>query len=231
MKKRNPIGKRLRLARLMRGLTQVQLAEMVGIKQQTIMRIEQLRHDSTPLVVELAIALGVDAYWLATGKERFTITLSKGHSQWIIQENKNLPMMVPYIPLITWEEAGKIRRACDVKDFAKREKFPLLGRAGGNSFALEFQGVSMFGQQPKDYNFSDGDILIFDPDFKPKHSDFVLTRLPDQSAACLRQLTHETDGYYLRPLNTQFQAQKIMDFSCIFAILAFRCTFFDQADE
>lgn len=58
---------RLKDSRETLGLTQAELAARLGKKQSFIGNLEAGSRRSTPLIAELAHALGVDAYWLKTG--------------------------------------------------------------------------------------------------------------------------------------------------------------------
>lgn len=58
---------RLKQSREALGLTQAELAAKVGKKQSFIGNIEAGSRKSSPLIAEIAHALGVDAYWLKTG--------------------------------------------------------------------------------------------------------------------------------------------------------------------
>lgn len=62
-------AKRLRAERKRCGFDQATLAKLCGHKGQSfISNLENEVNDCTPSIVELAHALGVDAYWLKTGK-------------------------------------------------------------------------------------------------------------------------------------------------------------------
>jgi transcriptional regulator with XRE-family HTH domain len=58
---------RLKDSRESLDLTQAELAAKLGKKQSFIGNLEAGSRTSTPLIAELAHALGVDAYWLKTG--------------------------------------------------------------------------------------------------------------------------------------------------------------------
>lgn len=64
------VGMRLRHARKLRGLTQVELAKASGVKQATISELEtgESRSPWGTNLVALAIALKVGTEWLANGK-------------------------------------------------------------------------------------------------------------------------------------------------------------------
>jgi len=64
-------GERLKKARLEKELTQVQLAEAVGIAQATLAQIERgTRQASPPLVAEFATTLGCTADSLIFGEKQ-----------------------------------------------------------------------------------------------------------------------------------------------------------------
>ena len=62
------IGTRIKEARRDRKLTQKQLADKVGIKQPTLLELENGDLTGTTLIASFAAALGVNALWLETGK-------------------------------------------------------------------------------------------------------------------------------------------------------------------
>lgn len=62
------LGKRLKHARLERGLTQQQLASASGVKQSDISKLERGGSNTTTGVVRLAKALNCSAEWLDTGE-------------------------------------------------------------------------------------------------------------------------------------------------------------------
>lgn len=64
----NTLGKRLKHAREVAGLSQQALAEQVGIRQQTIQKIEAGIRKRTTRILEIAAAVKVDATWLLTGQ-------------------------------------------------------------------------------------------------------------------------------------------------------------------
>jgi transcriptional regulator with XRE-family HTH domain len=61
-------GLRLRWARDLAGVTQVDLARQVGCGQALISKLERQKTKGSGKTAELAHWLGVDAYWLATGE-------------------------------------------------------------------------------------------------------------------------------------------------------------------
>lgn len=66
MGSRSEFGSRLRAARKHAGLTQKQLAPIVGMSQSNLSELEVSGH-SSGMTTQLARACGVNAHWLATG--------------------------------------------------------------------------------------------------------------------------------------------------------------------
>lgn len=61
------LGERLKAAREHAGLTQQELESRTGVKQATISKIELGKSETTTFAVQLAVACGVRAEWLALG--------------------------------------------------------------------------------------------------------------------------------------------------------------------
>ena len=62
------IGDRIKAVRKERGYNQTQLAKKAGSAQSTISMLERGERTERPDIIGIAHALGVDAYWLKTGK-------------------------------------------------------------------------------------------------------------------------------------------------------------------
>lgn len=67
MENLDTLASRLKLARKLRGISQVELAKRLGTGQSTIASIESGRNHGSGYLVHLAGALDVDSTWLATG--------------------------------------------------------------------------------------------------------------------------------------------------------------------
>ncbi len=66
---RQAMGDRLRSAREVRGLTQRQLAEKLGVAVNTVWRWENGERGFVDFYEDVAKILKVDAYWLLSGKK------------------------------------------------------------------------------------------------------------------------------------------------------------------
>lgn len=72
------IGQRLKQVRKERGLTQVELAARVGMKQSTLSDLELGKSAGTTNLAVVASVLGVNALWLETGRGERVAVVAKG---------------------------------------------------------------------------------------------------------------------------------------------------------
>lgn len=68
MKNLDTLGSRLRHARRKAKVSQDELANIVGVSQAVISKIERGDQDASTKINEFARALGCDAFWLSSGK-------------------------------------------------------------------------------------------------------------------------------------------------------------------
>lgn len=66
------LGQRLKIAREHAKLTQIELAERSGVKQQVISKIERGMQHDTGAIIPLARACGISPYWLDSGEGGMT---------------------------------------------------------------------------------------------------------------------------------------------------------------
>ncbi|WP_317472102.1 helix-turn-helix transcriptional regulator, partial [Cronobacter sakazakii] len=76
------LAERLKKAREKAGLSQLQLAEQVGLTQQSIAKIENGVTEQPRKIKQLALALGVTANWLQYGD----IDANGSYSEMIVKE-------------------------------------------------------------------------------------------------------------------------------------------------
>ena len=183
------LGNRVKEARLLRGIGQVDLAKCAGVGQTAISALEQRDSETSKFTQQIAKCLGVNPDWLATGKG---------------EPDYNNAFMVQQVPLISWVHAGEWSEANDpyvVGDAETWIPYAVTTRKDNNvtgsdrMFALRVSGVSM---EP---TFNEGDIIIVDPDQNPSHGSFVVVRLDDDNVATFKQLIIEHDKRYLKALN------------------------------
>jgi SOS-response transcriptional repressor LexA len=180
--------------------------------------------------IQLAEFLGVDPHWLATGEMRSEILLIKAGKRRAIADNPNSPLLASYVPLVSWQEAGKrIKSAYAIKDKRAYPAVQMTTNAGLGAFALTIEGDAMADARGKYISFLKDDLVFFDPDERPFLGCYVLARLPNDPTAILRRLDIESGRLYLLAQDERFPAIELRDKSLIIAVLVERCTRFDQA--
>ncbi|MGP2520490.1 XRE family transcriptional regulator [Pantoea allii] len=80
------LADRVRSRRETLGLTQTELADMVGIKQQSIADIEKGQTQNPRKLFELSVALQCSPQWLKTGVQESNANLLEGISTWDDEE-------------------------------------------------------------------------------------------------------------------------------------------------
>jgi SOS-response transcriptional repressor LexA len=185
------LAKRLKTARLKRGLTQEQLAKLARLQQTDVSKIERGKILKTTAIPALARALQCDPHWLDTGEEQ---------PEWDNQNNTAPgPEVRGKVPLISWVQAGQWAEIVD--NFAVGDAEAWLettAKPGRNAFALRIIGDSMDPKVP------DRSIVIFDPARGYHHGSLVLAKRTGDQQATFKQLWYDGATPYLKPLNQRY---------------------------
>ena len=188
---------RLKQARLKKKLTQEELAETVGIKQQAVQRIEAGKVKSTSYIVQLAQALDVTPEWLALGEDEAT-TLEKSG-----KPPTPLPAVsFASVPLLQWHEIDLIQRL--PLEAENLKMLPVFGNIGNQCFALQIKDNSMMNKNGDELSFLKEDYIIVDSTRTAHNGDYVIAKLPDSTQMTFRQLQVNGAERYLKALNTQY---------------------------
>lgn len=200
---RESLAARLKGARQAAGLTQAQLAELSGIAQSVISKIERGSTRNPEGLFELAKALNRDPFWLKTGNE----TPANN------QENITSVTNRGAVPLISWVAAGNFREIHDMFEPGEAEEWVEVSETqfGKNSFALRVSGDSMTSPYPGDLSFPDGCILIVDPARAASAGDFVIAKDVMTQQATFKKLAHDGGRWFLKPLNPSYPTIEIDD--------------------
>lgn len=204
--KNTSLGERIQQKMNELDITQEQLADMVGISQNSISKIIRgvtQRSKSTP---RIAKALGVSEIWLVYGdqvpttNEVFPIPNTD-----TINTYNNAGGLVP---VISWVAAGSFSNieALPADELVKWVPCPVPH--GPSTFALKVVGISMENPNGKP-SFEDGDIIYIDPERCPENKSFVIVTLDGSSQATFKQLIIELDGKYIQPLNPNWHEKII----------------------
>lgn len=195
------IGTRIKEARLLKKLTQKQLADKVRVKQPTLSQLESGKSEGSTLIASFATALGVSAYWLETGKgERELSKILQSNSSNVATSNIGLRK----IPIISYIQAGLMSEHIDIYSVGESYDYLLTDlEVSSNAFALEIKGDSMLPE------FKEGDKVIIDPTIEPRPSDFVVAKNGQDEATFKKYRPRSIDEsgkeiFELTPLNDDY---------------------------
>lgn len=199
------LAARVKHARLRLELTQQELANVSGLKQSDISKIERGQILRTTAVPALARALRCNPHWLDTGD---------GRAEWDNQNNTAAaPSLRGEVPLISWVQAGQWGEIVDNFQPGDAEEWiATTARVGRNAFALRIVGDSMAPKIP------DGSIVIFDPAKHYQHASLVLAKRTGDQVATFKQLWYDGATPYLKPLNDRYPMLEMPQDSRIIAV-------------
>ena len=187
------IAKRVKERRKVLGLTQYQLADLVGTAQTSIQKIERGDTKNPRNIEALARALECTPEFLQFG----------------IPDNKDInsniapgPTIKNTAPLISWVQAGAWSEITEIKAY-DAERFMCPVNCSDLTFVLKVQGISM---EPK---FDEGDLIFVDPEAECIHGSYVVARLDDDNQATFKQLIIEGGHKFLKAANPNWPEQLI----------------------
>ena len=185
------IAERVKERRKQLGLTQYQLADLVGVAQTSIQKLERGDTKNPRNIEALARGLQCSPEFLRFGiSDNINSNVAPG------------PTLKAAVPLISWVQAGAWSDINEVREFdADRYLCPV--KCSDQTFALKVQGVSM---EPK---FYDGDLIFVDPEADCIHGSYVVARLDDDNQATFKQLIIESGHKFLKAANPNWPEQLI----------------------
>jgi SOS-response transcriptional repressor LexA len=173
-------------ARLKAGLSQVQLAEKVGVSQAAINKIETGATLRPRRLHDFAKHLKVTEEWLQYGVGD-GLELVNTHEA--ISPSK-------MIPLISWVQAGAWSETVDnYQPGDADEHYPCPEKHSSSTFALTIVGESMYP------DFIPGEIIYVDPCVEAASGSCVVIRQNGDTEATFKQLMLDGSKKYLKALN------------------------------
>ncbi len=160
------MGRRIRQARLAKGLSQKKVADRFGISRAAVAQWEG--GDTNPGTAKLegvADILGVRIEWLTTGRGEADV------------DAESEIVSVPLIDLVT---AAHWPNAADRIEPGGPE-LPSDRKLGPNAFAIEIEDEAMAPE------FAPGDRIIADPAVEPRPGDFIVGWIHGSVKAVLRR--------------------------------------------
>ena len=180
------------------GLSQADVMRGTGAGRATVSGwINGSNSPSAKYMESLAKVLKTTSSWILNGQE-----------QKIDQLDNNVDLnplaTVIYAPVISWVQAGDFTDMESIGNLADCEKLPLVPGAGRRSFYLEVKGLS---NAPY---FEEGEKICIDPDYQLEEiqtGEMVVVKCND--TATFKALISESNGYFLKPLNPNWNEQVI----------------------
>lgn len=181
----NTLASRLKKARNYARLTQAQLSERSGVKQQMISKLELGQSFETSKLVELAIACGVRPEWLATEQGEMEAPAIASDSN-----AEPAPRLAPprRIPVVGTAQLGDDGYWAELEYPAGHgDGYILLPTRDAHAYALRCKGDSM---RPR---IRDGEFVVVEPGTPPIPGDEVLVKALD-GRVMVKTLLYRRDG-------------------------------------
>lgn len=157
------IGSRIRSRRQEVGLTQVELARIVGLSQATIAQLESGKRQKTRELVAIAKALKASPYYLATGKGTVDATGSE-------ETHQALAISATYMFFEEFSER------IFPNNIPGSEAFLSLRLDDPEAHGILIRGDGLLPR------IKDGEVVVLSPMFEPKSGDTVLVHFSDGKA-------------------------------------------------
>jgi SOS-response transcriptional repressor LexA len=171
--------------------TQSQISHLIGKKP--------IKNIGDKIAAEAEVAFNKPLGWLdhphRSSEEKF--------SPYLIEQNGQPGILCSQIPLISWEEVRQWHQiAYRYKPKSDESMISTTANVGPFAFALPVHGDSM--ESPTGTSFSEGSIIIADPDAAATLDSFVVVRISSDRGATLKQLITQGNKRYLKPLNRRY---------------------------
>lgn len=214
-------GERIKKARIKKGLSQQQLAEMLNVPQQTISNYERNIRGSDFIDKEffknLAKTLNVTTDWILTGLPSLIIDGKSTTGKPVDSPSTDnlFPIIEFWIPVISWDDIDSWLQSGNIEMVEVMRKVPMFDDASRMSFGLCVKDNSMHNPGSNE-SFNEGDVLAIDPELKPQDGDYVLAKIPSLFPFYFfRKLSIENETQKLVALNPNF-APIVLDDACEF---------------
>ena len=199
----NEFGARLKFARKVRGISQIELAKKVGISQQGVQRLEVGKVKNTRRLVQIAYFLDVSLEWLMFGEG---VPPVKSHIN-----DPYFWLELLRLPIFAWEDSAKV---LEFSSNVKEKRY----------FSLLMQDKSMLNLAEQKTNFPVNDRLFFCNQFQLKPDNFVIAQLSHSPCLTFRQYVTNGDHYILKATNPRYKTVAVTKEVTILGKLVHRYT-------
>ena len=191
---------RIKAARRHAGLTQAQLAKVVGIDQASISDLERGRSQRSSYNASIAKACGVSAIWLESGSgPMVSADAEQSNVKDVVQ-----PELLYRYPVISWVSAGSWEEAVQPYPDGFSDRYEVSDYdSKGPAFWLEVKGDSMTA--PTGVSVPEGMMILVDTEADVKPGKLVIAKLPASNEATFKKLVEDGGIRYLKPLNPAYK--------------------------
>ncbi len=208
---------RLKKARQAKNLTQAQLADLCGLTQPAITRLESGAVKATTYITKLAEVLDVSAKWLEEGEEGDDkLNFLKKQKDQNHDYDLIMARIAPHkIPLLEWSDFDIYKTTpatlLSIDDILSivREKSRMftvyLDEKEVSSRLAALVINNLDAMKPitfHEWALMNGNIVIIDFNLKPLPGDIVLAKV--NNSVTVRLFEMDADKQVLKPLNTQY---------------------------
>jgi SOS-response transcriptional repressor LexA len=129
------------------------------------------------------------------------------------------PPIRAQVPLISWVQAGTWSANIDNFQPNDAEKWlETTARVGPRAYALRVSGDSMTDPGGT-RSFTEGMILIVDPDIEARPGQFVIVRQNHDTECTFKQLLRDGGRFYLKPLNPRYPILELREDAVICGVV------------
>lgn len=198
----NQYGQRLRLAREHKKLSQDELAELSGVKQGTISKIERGDQGASTFDIELSDALGIHPLWLKKGDTRYAPEFTGG-SYINADFSRDYTCEPPIKNYLNNDKTNRYPRVVGTAQCGQEGYYMDLEGGDGyiefeaarGAIAIKIKGHSMHPA------IKDGWFVIIEPNLTAEPGEYVLIKFKD-GKKMIKELIHiRPDGYLLLSVN------------------------------
>ena len=189
------ISYRVKLAREIKQMSQIQLSKHAGISQGTLSDLERGKNKNSLMLTKIADVLGVSPIWMLEGKGEMLTGKTN-----VLQLKERQELAAPVhnkVPKINWS---------DVTDYILlKTKFSIEEDSlVHTSLAISENGFALLVDDDKmEPEFKLGEVLIVDPDLSFQSGDYVVV-VHGGHKPVFKQIVSDGANWLLKPLNPRY---------------------------
>ncbi len=205
----NKLSERIEYVLKHTGITQTELANRLGVKQQAISRVCRGQTQNSTFLLPMCDELGVDPTWLTSGVGEPFVKMKDPRDQ------------VRRIPEISWKQAlswSEIQSSISSDELGDFWRIT-ADLTDDKGFVLRVRGDGMEGTGSR--NIPEGAVIIVQPQAESRFNsgDLVIARLPGAEQAIFKQLVIEGQNRYLKSFNPQYPMIPLDESCCLIGVI------------